>query len=145
MGGELYTYKGQGINGRWTDKEKLQSVNTLELLPIKFAIKSFFKERKDGHIRMMSDNVTAVAYINNMGGCRSSCCNKIAHDIREWASISNLWLSVAHIPGVHNVIADFESKKFRNASEWMISDKISKKLHSMGQTRFRSFCYKAKF
>ena len=59
----------------------------------------------------MSDNVTAVAYINNMGGYRSSCCNKTAHDIREWASIRNLWLSAAHIPGVHNVIADFESKK----------------------------------
>ena len=55
--------------------------------------------------------MTAVAYINNMGGYRSSCCNKIAHDIREWASIRNLWLSAAHIPGVHNVIADFESKK----------------------------------
>ena len=127
MGGELYTYKGQGINGRWTDKEKLQSINTLELLPIKFAIKSFLKEHKDGHIRIMSDNVTTVAYINNMGGYRSSCCNKIALDIREWASIRNLWLSAAHIPGVHNVIVDFESKKFRNASEW-ISDKIFKKL-----------------
>ena len=62
------TYKEQGINGRWADKEKLQSINTLELLAIKFAIKSFFKEYKDGHIRIMSDNVTAVAYINNMGG-----------------------------------------------------------------------------
>ena len=34
---------------------------------MKYAIKSFFKEYKDGHIRIMSDNVTAIAYINNMG------------------------------------------------------------------------------
>ena len=26
------TYEEQGINGRWEDKEKLQSINTLELL-----------------------------------------------------------------------------------------------------------------
>ena len=41
--GELHN-KEQGINGRWADKEKLQSINTLELLAIKFALKSFFKE-----------------------------------------------------------------------------------------------------
>ena len=29
----------------------------------------------------MSDNMTAVAYINNMGGCKSPCCSKIAYDV----------------------------------------------------------------
>ena len=29
----------------------------------------------------MSDNVTAVAYINNKGGYKSPCCNKRAYDI----------------------------------------------------------------
>ena len=35
---------------------------------------------------------------------------------------------MAHLPGVHNVIEDSESRKFRNANEWMISDKTFKKL-----------------
>ena len=50
---------------------------------MKFAIKSIFKEHKDGHIRIMNDNVTGIAYINNMGGCKSPCCNKIAYDVWE--------------------------------------------------------------
>ena len=74
-------YKKQEINGGWANKETLQSINTLELLAIKFAIKSFFKEYKDGHIRIISDNVTAVPYINNMGECKSPCCNKMAYDV----------------------------------------------------------------
>ena len=37
-------------------------------------------------------------------------------------------MGMAHIPGVHNVIEDSESRKFRNANEWMISDKTFKKL-----------------
>ena len=76
--------KEQGINGRWSDKAKLRSINTLELLAMKFAIKAIFKEHKDGHIRIMNDNVTGIAYINNMGGCKSPCCNKIAYDVWEW-------------------------------------------------------------
>ena len=63
-----------------------------------------------------------------MGGCKSPCSNKIEHDVWEWASIRNLWLSAAHIPGVHNVIADSESRNFRDYSEGMISDKIFKNL-----------------
>ena len=78
------TYEEQGVNGRWEDKEKLQSINTLERLAINFAINLFFKEHKDGHIRIMSDNMTSVACINNMGGCKSPCCSKIAHDVWEW-------------------------------------------------------------
>ena len=56
----------------------------------------------------MSVNGTAVAY---MGRCKSPCCNKRPHDVWVWVTIRNLWLSAAHIPGVHNVIADSESKK----------------------------------
>ena len=73
------TYNKQRRNRRWADKGKLKSINILELLAIIFAIKSFFKEYENGHIRIMSDNVTAVAYINNMGEGKSPSCNKIAH------------------------------------------------------------------
>ena len=65
----------------------------------------------------MSDNVTAVAYINNKGGYKSPCCNKRAYDIWEWSSVRNWWLSAAPIPGVPNAIADSESRKIRYDSE----------------------------
>ena len=70
------TYKERRINWRWADMDKLKSINILKLLAIKFAIKLVFKEYKNGHIRIMSDNVTAVAYINKMGGCKSPSYSK---------------------------------------------------------------------
>ena len=30
------------------------------------------------HVRVMCDNVTAVTYINEMGGCKSEQCNSVA-------------------------------------------------------------------
>ena len=76
MGSHIYK---QRRNRRCADKEKLKSINILELLAIKFAIKSFFKEYENGHIRILSDNVTTVVYINNMGEGKSPSYNKIAH------------------------------------------------------------------
>ena len=63
--------------------KKIKSINILELLVIKFTIKSFFKECENGHVRIMSNNVTAAAYINNMGGCKSPSSNKMAHPSRQ--------------------------------------------------------------
>ena len=60
------TYKEWRINERWADAKKLQSISTWELLVIKFAIKLFFKEYKNSHIRIMSENVSSVAHISNM-------------------------------------------------------------------------------
>ncbi len=38
------------------------------------------------HIRIRSDNTTAIAYINAMGGIKSQVCNDMAHQIWEWCS-----------------------------------------------------------
>ena len=45
---------------------------------------------KSVHIKVLSDNTTAVAYINNMGGTESSLCNDIASKMgffRAWNEI----------------------------------------------------------
>ena len=56
--------------------------NALEILWVKAGLFSFFKDNKDiKHIRVMMNNNTAVAYINNMRWIRSNLCDDIAFNI----------------------------------------------------------------
>ena len=50
-------------------------------MAIKIAIMSFCKDMKVSHVRIMADNMTAVIYINDMGGIESKECNQIAKEI----------------------------------------------------------------
>ena len=60
--------KKSETGGMWTKQEQALHINALELLGAKLGLFSFFKDKKDiKHIRVMMDNNTAVAYINNMG------------------------------------------------------------------------------
>eukprot|EP00794_Sanderia_malayensis_P002377 gene2377-2739_t len=79
----------------------------------------------------MSDNTTAVSYINEMGGCKSPQCNELTKEIWEWAMTRNIWLSAAHIPGCNNVSADALSRKFSMELEWMFSKKIFENILSL--------------
>ena len=54
--------------GRWTPVESELNINALELKSVQFGLKSLCKSKSDVHIRLRIDNVTAVTYINNMGG-----------------------------------------------------------------------------
>ncbi|KAK6175966.1 hypothetical protein SNE40_014338 [Patella caerulea] len=55
------------FEGRWSDSEKLHHINYLEMLACWFALKSC-KGLKSKHVKLLTDNTTAVYYINNMGG-----------------------------------------------------------------------------
>ena len=87
------------IHGRWFDSENNLHTNIQELIAIKIAIMSFCKDMKAIHVRIIADNMTAVIYINNMGGIKSKECNQIAKEIWQWAESNNIWFSAAHIQG----------------------------------------------
>ena len=56
----------QTINCRWSDSGKTLYINCLELQAIKLAIKSFLPHKVlVRHLRIMSGNTAAIAYINN--------------------------------------------------------------------------------
>ena len=74
------------------------------------------------------DNVTAVSYINNMGGTHSLMCNKLAKDIWIWCRSNNIWLSATHIPGITNVEADRTSRKFKDSSEWKLDPSVFERI-----------------
>ncbi|XP_040296051.1 uncharacterized protein LOC121007863 [Bufo bufo] len=63
--------EGISTGGRWSMEESPLHINALELLAGSFAIRSFAKDMVRACIRLRMDNVSAVRYVNAMGGTHS--------------------------------------------------------------------------
>ncbi len=116
------------IGGRWNQEEleraRCNEINYLEMEAVYLALKSYCKHMKDIHIRLRVDNMTAVTYLNNMGGVKSTSCNEMAKKIWHWCIHRNIWISVEHLPGILNVIADFKSRNFNEGTEWQLNKDV---------------------
>ena len=76
--------KHHTINGRWTEGETKLHINLLELTATKFAFAIFSLlplQIETKHLRVMTDNSTAISYINRQGGVRSMLCNNVTTEI----------------------------------------------------------------
>ena len=101
------TYKH--ANGRWSAKEAKLSINILELLAIYYSLQLFYSDLVYTHIQVESHNVSAIKYLNDMGGMTCNTMDSIAKNIWEWCVERSLFVSAVHVPGVKN-IADFFSR-----------------------------------
>ena len=113
--------------------ESTSHINTLELQAALFALKSFCKEAIKGHVQLLIDNTTAVAYNNNFGGSKSPELNSLAQEIWDWCIQRQLWVSATHIAGKLNVSADSKSRKFQDKHEWMLNKEAFKVILSLNQ------------
>lgn len=109
--------------GQWKSEELDCHINLLEIKAVFFGLESLCKDVKDTHIRIQIDNVTAVAYINNMGGTKSWKCNGLVKEIWTWARDNNNHVSAEHLPGSRNVVADRASRVFHDGTEWTLDPK----------------------
>ena len=119
---------GQTSNGRWFQNENQTHINYRELLAAFFAIKSFCQNERNVVVKIFLDNTTAIAYINNMGGCKSIDCNRLAVDIWNWCLERQIYVIAAFLPGKYNIEADYFSRHFNDQLEWQMNKKIFKKL-----------------
>ncbi|CAB4007500.1 Transposon Tf2-6 poly [Paramuricea clavata] len=114
--------------GEWSTVEKDHHINYLELRAVLFGLQSLCREISNAHVKVMTDNTTAVVYINNMGGSRSFLCNDMAREVWAWCMTRNIWLTASHIPGKLNVVADKASRVFDDSTEWKLDANIFPKL-----------------
>ena len=117
-------FLGQKAGGGWHPEEYDLHINPKELLAIYYAIKTFVEQLRHTHLKVFSDNTTAVGCITNMGSSKSSVCNRITKEIWELCIKYGVWLTCAHIPGIHNVEADTESRRNYEDAEWMLNPRI---------------------
>ena len=116
------------INGIWQFPTDNIHINILELKAVKNALLEFLPRHNTNHIRIMSDNNTTVSHINKQGGTKSRSCNTLAGDCWSLAISANSHLSAAHIPGEHNLLADYKSRQYRDSAEWSIDGETFKKI-----------------
>ena len=89
-------------------------------------LQALCKKVTNDHIKVTTDNTTAVAYIRNMGGSHSLLCSDMARRIWERCIPRHIWLTVRHIPGEINVIADKASRVFDDSTEWKLDVDVFK-------------------
>ena len=105
--------------GLWSEDERAQHINALELAGGALAIKTFTKGRENLHVHLRMDNMTVI-YINRMGGTRSQTLSQEACNLWHWCLQQGITLSAEHLPGTENTVADMESRTLRSAAEWML-------------------------
>ena len=99
-------------------------INVSGLKAILFGHRSLYDHICDSHMKILSDNTTAVHRINNMGSCRSIDCDKITKSIWKWAIKKRLWLSSEYRPVKPNIKVDEESRKTELRFEWKLNRTI---------------------
>ena len=108
----------QVANG-WIE-EKGNHINYPELKAIYLVVRSYRRYWLGKRlIQVKSDNTTAIAYINNMGGSVSEKRNELAKHIWHFCIQENIWISAVHISGKENTVADYYmSRSLRDNTEW---------------------------
>ena len=82
--------------------------------------KTFTKGRENLHVYLRMDNMTAITYINQMGGTRSQTLSQEACNLWHWCLQQGITLSAEHLPGTENTVADIESRTLQSGEEWML-------------------------
>ena len=90
--------------GHWAHEE-LDHINCLDLKAILLGLQSLCKDYRHTHIRLRSDNTTAIACLDRCGSTKFSL-NKLTEKIFSWAESRGISLSAEHIKGLFNVEAD---------------------------------------
>lgn len=109
--------------GRWSDEEKENHINFLELKAIQFALKAFQSKIEGKHVKILTDNTTALSYVLCFGGMKSKVCNSLSKEIWFWCIDHSVWLSCSHIAGKNNP-ADTPSRQFNDQLEWSLSQEV---------------------
>lgn len=122
--------ESQEIGGRWSVDEAQHHINYLELLAASLSVRAFCRDKHNVHVQVLSDNSCTVAYIRNMGGCKSMLLNELANKLWCWCIEKSIWLSASYIPGKDNV-SDHGSRNFNDNVEWKLNEEIFHKICSL--------------
>ena len=114
----------ESTGGAWSAKEANIHINIKEMIAIYYAIRSFRHHLKNKHVRVLTDNTTAVAVLNKMGSTRSPACNLMAQKIWNYCFQDSIYITCAHIPGVENTVPDKESRTEYKQAEWMLDKRL---------------------
>jgi hypothetical protein len=119
----------QRTGGFWTYEERQKHINLLEIRAIEFGLRSFVNQLKGKSVLIQTDNTTAMAHVNHMGGTRSEELSRAAEQLWCFALTNKMRLQATHIPGELNTEADEESRQGPDSQDWMLNREIFHQLN----------------
>ena len=119
---------GVATHGMWSDGERKDHINVLELKAALFGIQSLCRDLHHCHIRIEIGDTTAVSYIDHMGGTHSFACNAVTRELLLWCKARSVWLSACHTVGKGNSAADSYSRKTFIHIEWSLTKALFEQL-----------------
>ena len=119
------------VSGLWSPTFTQFHINILELATVYLAITKL-RPRRGTHVRIHSDNMTTVHCLRRGGSARSRPLNSWVLSIRVLLERRGLYLSVCHVAGVLNVIADGLSRRKALDTEWMLDETSFQWLCNLG-------------
>nr|XP_014426613.1 uncharacterized protein LOC106731654 [Pelodiscus sinensis] len=104
--------------------ESMMHINLLELRVVRNACRHFLPKIRTQTVRILSDNMTTVYYINRQGGARSRslCAEAIA--LWDWCILHKISLIAEYLPGQQNSMADALSRRFSLKHEWELQPEV---------------------
>ena len=118
------TWQKRAASGLWTQAERREHINVLELRAVHLALQRFLPHLRHRHVLIRTDNTTVVYHINRQGGVRSAKLLTVARRLLLWASQHFATLRAVHLPGIENAVADHLSRHALSSTEWSLHPQI---------------------
>lgn len=117
-------------HGYWTPEEAAQSINWRELKAAHLALKTF-PLPQNSTVLIRTDNTTSLSYINKHGGTRSLPLLELATEVWNWCIHHKIMIQAQHISGIHNTIADMESRRTFFKNQWQIKPSTFQQINQL--------------
>ena len=95
-------------------------INYLELLAALLTVNCFARNKTNLIVHLRMDSVSALTYIDKLGGIISPQLNNLVKELWLWCMERTILLKAQHLAGVHNAIADDKSRVKKDRLDWML-------------------------
>ncbi|KAJ1165465.1 hypothetical protein NDU88_005893 [Pleurodeles waltl] len=111
---------GLEVKGLWTPVEQRFHINLLELRAVRLALKAFLPSIRGQSVQILTDNTTAMWYINKQGGVGSYLLCREALRLWSWLQDHKICLVAHHLARALNLRADVLSRRSSVDHEWRL-------------------------
>ena len=98
--------EGRTVSGMWEDCHLEEHINLLKMREVLLSLRHFQEVIQRQSLLLVTDNTTVVAYLQNQGGTHSFSLYLLCREIMLLCDSLHTVLTVRHIPGNQNLIAD---------------------------------------
>ena len=95
-----------------------------KLLAIKLVLFSFTRGKRVKAIHFHMDNKAALSYLLKMGGTKIENMIRLSKELWHYLLNHNMAITAEYLPSVLNTVADRESRKKPDSSEWLHHPKV---------------------